>query len=220
MAEETFRKALELSKSVGPRIAAVSGGEPTEHPDIIRFLEIAEETGVPTLLLSNGMFLADKDFADDIIRKTRAVQITNDPRYYPQPLPEEAEEYRNEINVAFEDTIRLISPTGRAKDGAFPTQQRQSPHCFNIRSMTMNTHSLNLAMLALLNHGYFCCPSVNIDGTVVAGELPICYPLGTVDDDDLALSTKMRTMACNKCGLYDGIDQELRLAVGESRIIL
>jgi hypothetical protein len=46
-----------------------------------------------------------------------------------------------------------------------------------------------------------CTPSVNIDGTIVAGEADTCHHLGTVSSTVADIEEALCTMTCNKCGL-------------------
>ena len=84
-----FRNALVLSRMAKCKFILISGGEPTDHPDWARYIDLAC-TGNPVQcvgLVTNGKWLGTNK-EDIILEKLKRypllyVQITNDPRYYP-----------------------------------------------------------------------------------------------------------------------------------------
>jgi hypothetical protein len=69
--------------------------------------------------------------------------------------------------------------------------------------------------LLLALQGRICCPSINIDGTVVAGETDTCHPIGTVDSTMEEIEEALRTMHCNRCGLVKNLQPKYLEAIGE-----
>jgi len=55
-----------------------------------------------------------------------------------------------------------------------------------------------------------CTPSINIDGTIVAGESPLCHKIGTIDTPDTEIVQELLNMNCNNCGLEDNLPTELK----------
>ncbi len=206
MSLDTFRQVLEFSRLDLP-VLLISGGEPTEHPQLVQMLKMAKFAGYTTALLSNGEFFSKKPkLAKRIKPLVHAVQVTNDPRFYPRrvKLPK---------SQACE-TLRIVAPFGRARKAGLDCT-RMSPYCFNLRSATRYYGTVYAAIACLRGKSKMCSPSVNTDGTVVAGEAPECTSIGTVQSTPEALTDALVNLTCNHCGLMDSLAPEQREAVGE-----
>jgi hypothetical protein len=217
MSRKTFEQALELTKSMGVPVVLISGGEPTEHPELLEFTKLAKALPAMVLLLSNGQFFEEKKYSPEelqvLLETVDGVQVTNDPRYYPHAVT-----IPTHPKVTLTTELLTLSPIGRAKD---MESLRKAPHCFNIRSATKTALGIAEASLGLaVQTAAFCSPSVNIDGTVVAGETPFCYPIGKVGESLLTLTHNILHMQCNKCGMFDALPQHYKVAVGEAKIII
>jgi hypothetical protein len=198
MSSATFAKTLKFIQKYKLMLVMISGGEPLEHPEFFRIAEMAQESGLICVLLSNGMFLEDESLRQKVIDLNIGVQITNDPRYYPIKITK----YEHP-NIAYEDNLRLLAPFGRAK-GMKTT--RLSPLCFNLRScMHSYPYDFTKAVMALRANGKMCSPSVNVDGSIVAGESMECHKIGTVESEENELIENLLNMHCNKCGLENNL---------------
>ena len=51
-----------------------------------------------------------------------------------------------------------------------------------------------------------CTPSINVDGSVVAGEAPSCYKIGDIKSTNEELTQNLNNMKCGKCGLYKNLE--------------
>jgi hypothetical protein len=201
---ETFRKALELTLRIDPSLIFISGGEPTDHPQFLHFAEVAKEYAKQTstgkvLVGSNGMFLDDESYTKRILDTGVSFQITNDPRFYPKRIKE-----IEHPSIIYEEQIRLVSPFGRALTNNIASQ-KQGPMCFNLRSLCLHYGALGLALIHLRYLIKVCTPSINIDGSIVAGESSSCCKIGDVGSTDEELLKNIRTMKCGKCGLHKGL---------------
>lgn len=212
MAYSTFLSALSCLRRLDAPVIFLTGGEPTDHPEVIQFLKTAAMANKPVYLLSNGLFLADDAKRDAILPLVHGVQVTNDSRYYPRPIDQ-----MPYPKVTYEDSIRQVSPFGRALTNNIPCN-RMAPHCFNLRSLTRHYRSIETALTVLWGKGKFCTPSINVDGTVVAGEAPSCHPIGKVEDLPESLAHQVANMTCARCGLVNNLSHEEKFAVGESLI--
>lgn len=213
MTEDVFRAALEFCKIDVAPVLMLSGGEPSEHPELIRFLDMAATAGFKCAFLTNGMYLFEKpELARAIAERVFAVQVTNDVRYYPKRLPGPLPDGMTC------DTLRVLSPFGRARRaiarGKLKCTQH-APPCFNLRSATRHFGSVELALAALRTRGRMCIPSINVDGIVVAGEAPSCAPLGTVGTSAQGITRALLSLRCGKCGLVEGLSAEHKRAIGE-----
>lgn len=204
MSLDTFEKVLRFI----PEFVILSGGEPTEHPQILEILNLLKANGVHVLLLSNGVFLHGP-LKNAVLDRVDCVQITNDPRFYPQHVHPVAHE-----RILWETHIRSVFPIGRALTNGIPPT-RLSPSCFNLRSLTKHFKDVRFAINALRVKGKFCTPSINIDGTISSGELHCCEPIGSVTDSLEKITDNIRTLRCRKCGLYKNLTSE-QLEVFES----
>lgn len=213
MTPETFVKTvLFLRKQLMP-LMLMSGGEPTDHPDVISFIELALANGIETLLLSNGEFLyGDEDRRDRILELVYGLQVTNDPRFYPRYV----ERYEHP-KVSWETRIRTVTPHGRAVTNGLAEGGR-APDCFNLRSITRTLGNFQAARLQLLARGKLCTPSVNIDGSISAGESTSCKKIGYVTDDDATITLNLKHMRCSRCGLSGNLDRTHLKAIGETPI--
>jgi organic radical activating enzyme len=84
MSIETFLKAKSFIEKTyrSVKIAMLSGGEPSEHPMLLDFIQLLD--GWQVIVLSNGLFLSEnKDLARRLLESKATLQVYNDPRYYP-----------------------------------------------------------------------------------------------------------------------------------------
>jgi len=211
MDAKTFAATLDLTVRLEDPLCLLSGGEPSEHPEIVEFAQKARAHGLKTILLTNGEFLAGPK-RDAILDAVDGVQVTNDPRYYPRRVDLGAPHPK----IAEERTLRMLSPFGRAREGEFEFN-RLSPLCFNLRSATRTYRDIVAARHYLMGIGRFCAPSVNVDGSISAGETPSCHKIGTVWDGVDALTVSVITMTCGACGLRDKLAPVYRAAFGEDQ---
>jgi len=219
MTKETFIKALDFAKRSGAMIIALTGGEPTLHPDLFDFIKESRKGAFSAVVIaSNGTFLHHKEMTKvlrDLVRRYKNqfhVQITNDPRYYPRSIPKAPKEF------AVENHITLLRGCKRVKEnGMVPTTK--GPSCFNLRSAS-RVYGYRVALPYLeVQMARFCVPSINFDGSVRAGEPDTCHKIGTVHSSMEEIDRGLRTMQCNKCGLEDGLDYDHLQAIGSKRLV-
>ena len=232
MSEEIFHKALAMTRRVEseamaagcPASILLSGGECTEHPDIVKFVETVVREGFWPVLITNGMWLAAPELRDALLRPEWVhliVQVTNDDRFYPQRLPAVVDDPR----ITY--TKRLpggLLPLGRAVRGAAADAERKkAPSSFNLRSLTRSYGSITKAvalmrMRAMLGMSGWCTPSVSDRGDVMAGESRNCFRIGTVDSSNEELTRGLVEMQCNRCGLVGNLTPQQKRAIGESAL--
>lgn len=230
MTEETFLQALEFTKMAErsawlkgctPTIL-LSGGECTEHPDIVKFVETVVKQGFLTVLISNGLFLSNLELRESLLRPDWPilVQVTNDPRFYPT-----APIVVNDPRITYIPTLTNMIPLGRFKKkthSEVPT--KQAPGSFNLRSLTHHLKSFEFAVAtirlrAAMGSSGNCIPSVSHEGYVMAGETRNCYKIGTVQSSNEELTKAILEMgSCNRCGLEDNLDQKHKRAIGISTL--
>lgn len=228
MSEETFRKALAFTRRVEhlaaaagcPPMVLLSGGECTEHPDIVRFVEIVVAEGFWPFLITNGMWLGNAELRAALLRPewpNLLVQVTNDDRYYPQRLPVKIEDRR----LIYSERIPGgLLPLGRAARKVDELKMK-GPSSFNLRSMTRQLGSVTKAIAlirlrAMAGLNGQCTPSISDRGDVMAGESRNCFRIGTVDSSEEELTRALVEMRCNRCGLVDNLTPVQKRAIGES----
>lgn len=222
MLRDVFLKALEcaqrlegdLISAAGRRLVLLlSGGECTEHPDIVEYISEAYKVGAHPLLISNGLFLANKELRESILRPewpSLAIQVTNDSRFYPRKPP-----HVSDLRIWYVDSLTSMVPLGRyvGKTSSLPT--RLTPTCFNLRSSTRYYKDIRLAILTLrLSRKFDCTPSISVDGSIRAGETRNCFKLGDVGSTPEELTQAVLEMKCNKCGLLNNLSAECKRAIG------
>jgi len=216
MSLEVFRQALDFAEACQVKVILISGGEPFEHPDIAEILamcaEVQKRTMVPMTLCSNGLFILDKEKAALARRCGMIIQVTNDQRFYGRNL-KLIQHMFDLPQMCFEDHIRSLVPCRRTRENSIPTS-RISPMCFNLRSATRSIGLIN-GIDALESSGKHCTPSVNIDGSIVAGEADTCFKVGDVSMRLQDVEELIKKARCNKCGLRDNLAPVHKAAIGE-----
>lgn len=230
MSEETFQKALGLSFKLEtlawaaglPRMILLSGGECTEHPQIVSFVEKVYSCSMLPVLITNGAWLGNKELRESILRpewRNLMVQVTNDPRFYPRDVP-----HSDDPRVIRVPSLSRLIPLGRAAGRSKVFEQsvpaRVAPSSFNFRSMTRHYGDVRRAILHMRTRAAaglsgHCTPSITHEGDVVAGEARFCFKIGTVDSSSQELTEATIRMKCNACGLVDGLSSAHKEAIGE-----
>lgn len=208
MSAETFDKVLGFLHRTNTPAVLVSGGEPFEHPHIFSIINKLSRRGY-VFVASNGHFILDDELTERIRSSGVAVQVTCDPRYYGKKL----DRYQFlEPQFHFEDSLGGIFPCRRTKEAGL-APSRQSPMCFNIRSATRARGFVDGVVL-LTRSARICSPSINVDGTVRAGETDTCHQIGTVDSTLQEIEMALVGMRCGKCGTGGHLDSTHLAAIG------
>ena len=63
-----------------------------------------------------------------------------------------------------------------------------------------------------------CTPSINIDGSIVAGESTSCFKIGSVLDSDSVLYQNLINMKCSMCQLIQNLSRVHLEAIGEDYV--
>jgi hypothetical protein len=200
MSMDVFERTLSFIEKCynGIKIIMLSGGEPTEHPEILKIIKRVKDWNA--FLLSNGLFFSTP-LRDPILNSGITIQVYNDPRYYPIRV----EPINHHPQVIYSDTINLLSPLGRARK---MKGGRMSPLCFNLRSCTRHTGDFQEGLLALRLSQKLCSPSIDVFGNICAGESRLCHHIGTVESSFGEIKDNLMSMKCNNCGLEDNLSPE------------
>lgn len=109
MTMETFKKVVVFISQNTLPIVLISGGEPTEHPQIREILRISKDNFKFIILISNGTFLKDLELRDYIISLGISVQITNDPRFYKTKI----EKFEHSL-FSYEENLKSNNKIGQS----------------------------------------------------------------------------------------------------------
>jgi len=210
---DTFRNSLKFISRSTAKMILLTGGEPSEHPQFIEIAELLKrKMARPELMIiaSNGMFLHNKKYTEEILSLNIKIQITNDQRFYPQSIPIIEHE-----NLCYINEIQHLFPLGRAVTNNLSIDDMEIklvyPKCFNARSIVRSRYISNFQDLIKfyeLKIQKFCIPSIDINGGIHMGETDECFKIGTVTDDLKTIFDKIRSMElgdCNKCGLENNL---------------
>jgi hypothetical protein len=75
------------------------------------------------------------------------------------------------------------------------------------------TRNVPRAIALLRKSGKLCSPSIDVDGTLRAGETPECFGFGTVWTRHYRLVQRLRQHDCDKCELHASLTPERRGAL-------
>lgn len=220
MSEKGLEETAEFLVRVKPRVLLMSGGELTEHPEFVRFVErLLEVRGGEDInyILSNGSWFFDDERRAGMERllahpKIHLVQVRTHIKFYPN--------YRRTIDAikeiralspkieVFSDGITLF-PLGRARANHMDDIEHKMPGCANLfliakqgaaKDFTGLLHRLEMG-------GGFCKPFVSSQGKIHAGETPYCEVIGRVTDTGATIMSNILTRCKpkNTCGLVGNL---------------
>lgn len=214
MSRETFNDAIEFIIKTNPVIhIALTGGEPTEHPQFVEFMDLMIDKlsevpmiiGAPPMvtITTNGFWcLEHPDEAKRIVQNAPNTiiewQVSADKRYYPLRLDVDNPLWKEKHFTLCDDCVTHIYPQGRAKDNKIPYKAK-APKCFNLRSMIKSNLTLPMAVTQLLMRGYTCTPSIGINGEIKLGESKLCPSCASIYDDVDVIENKIKNFHCHNC---------------------
>lgn len=137
------------------------------------------------------------------------IQVTDDPRFYPDPLSSNEKYWLSKLGAIIEavpsnpdDQSRCLYPQGRAlinySDSNWNTV---GPKCINCILITRQVPSITFTnlVISLLAHGKVCTPVIAPDGSIKIGESALCPPVATIYDSDSDIINKIRNSKCRSC---------------------
>jgi hypothetical protein len=214
MTNEVFKQAIKFLKQFNLSILFISGGEPTMHPKLFDIINILKKQfNCKIILLSNGIFLNNKKYLEQLIKTNIQVQITNDPRYYKKKIIK----FKHK-NFKYVDNIgNEIIPLGRAINHQYDIfDTTPKPLCYCFRHVFLKTQDMNLTNIYLSEvYNKYCSISINNKGKVFISECSQCKPIGGIYDSIEYFNIKIKNFKCNNCGLYYNIPIEYRNEIGE-----
>ena len=215
MSFEVFEKAVDfVIRNDIYHGLIITGGEPTEHPEFLMFMNylivsLAKKNLQSIIAVTtNGMWLLEDsenvNAAKALIRSSRDVQlsfqVSTDTRYYPKKLDTTKRLWREPGFVLCTDCVEAIYPQGRALSNKIPYKAIGSK-CFNVRALSkqLPAPTLNSIVMELGRRGKFCTPAIRVDGSIGLGESRLCPACAGIDDTEQDVIRKIQEFKCDGC---------------------
>ena len=216
MSLSTFEESLCFlaNNELCEQILLITGGEPTEHPEFFKLLDIMFEMQkdfpflIAVAVTTNGEALQNdhEPYLKSIkVAKEAGIdlfyQVSADVRYYPRRIQTHKRIFREPNIVLCDDCIRWIYPQGRAKENNLDWKANSSK-CFNVRAIAHqlpeNARLRDIEQL-LLQHEKSCTPHIGVNGEIKLGESDLCPACATIYDDMDTIMSKIRNFKCDAC---------------------
>ena len=212
MSISTLKDVLNFLTKYGIPTWCFSGGEIFEHPNILAMLDIIEEEWLKAgkfsalLFITNGRELVrNKEVFSHVEvlvkkygKKSIYIQVTNDPRFYPDKLTEKELYWLNKIASDIDplaglpnDKDRCLYPQGRALENYSEKNWNTiGPKCTNVRLLAKHGFHLNGISMTLYLKGKNCTPAIAPNGDIKLGESALCPPVASIYDEERMILNK------------------------------
>ena len=211
MSIDTFVDTLKFCKKYDDNIFGnmICGGEPSEHPDFEKFIDIYYQMYNPNFcllsVLTNGHWiLEDYDLFERLTSKYRMLmfQVTYDERYYPRKLDITDKRLQSKrIEIVTE--VRNIYRQGRAITNNLPMGEAcKGPKCANIRLMLKQRPNFNLSKLLFeMRYGInrHCTPAIHYNGGIGLGESDLCPTPCNIYSSEEDILNSILNCKCTNC---------------------
>lgn len=203
-----------------------SGGEIFEHPEILDALDLIKNswdsaTIKPVLVfITNGRRLARSKQIYNAVKALKLhvgkhhmlIQVTDDPRFYPDPLADREKYWLSKLGALIEkvpssdpsDPSKCLYPQGRALTN-FPEANWNTiaPKCINCRLITRQKPDITFTELVnlLLANNRSCTPVIAPDGSIKIGESALCPSVATIYNSDKVIIQRIREFTCQSCSI-------------------
>lgn len=206
-----------------------SGGEMFEHPDILKMLGLIEEAWIrmcklnrfkyPLTFITNGRELVrNKDIYNAVLnlqkkhgKRAVMIQVTDDPRFYPDPLSNKEKYWLSKLDAIIEpvpsnphDKDCCLYPQGRAlinyPAAKWDTVGPKCSNCILIAKQKPNATFSELVYI-LLSNKKVCTPAIAPDGGIKVGESALCPSVASIYDTVPVIMEKIRSCKCHACSI-------------------
>ena len=216
MSIDTCQRAIAFAKDGGDRLLIVSGGEPTEHPQLYDICRLIAHARLNFSICTNGMFMGDpkKEWTFEKVTQLRGYcgsQLYTNPKWYRlhrQTLAKyESNRPKYERWKVLLDTseIRAMKDIGRARDNPQALAEAESsPYhnsclsaCLTLAQTTTPKDFFDLMFMQTR----FCTPLIDCAGNIHLSESWLCPSVGNVNTDPFeSIWLKMRQFRpCGGC---------------------
>ena len=210
MTKETFIDALKFCQKYDNNFLGdlISGGEPTEHPFFLEFLDIYytfyNDKERMCSVLTNGHWIVDnQEKTLELLDKYPGLsfQVTFDSTYYPKKLDITKRIFRNK-RICVVTNVDNIYPQGRALYNNLKVGNKViAPKCFNTRLLAaqLGDKGLYSVIKGLRDFNKYCIPAIHYDGKIGFGESDLCPRYCSIYDDETFIIEKMLFNSCSAC---------------------
>ena len=216
MKPETLLAVLSFFKKYQIPNLVFSGGEIFENEYIIQLLDIIAQKWdkrFPLTFITNGRRLSSsmplyykiqalqKEFGKQMVM----IQVTDDSRFYPQPLTNEQKERLRALNAIIDSVPgngnKCLYPQGRALSNYNDTYWNTiAPKCANVRLLVKQGFTnINSIVMTLLTHGKICTPTISPTGEIKIGESALCPSIASIYDSEEKIIQKIAECNCRNC---------------------
>jgi organic radical activating enzyme len=217
MSMDTFRAAIRWAEEMFCRFVLISGGEPTENPEMEQMLQyfdgVARRRDMHFAIATNGTWIEDDEKRKMMWRISRlksymGIQVYTHKRWYQDY--DFIMECRRELEqiprcIVDADSTIWMQDLGRARDNEDCQREVElNPYncsCLNAALVAQQIKSPYDFFPMLENAGQLCKPAVDIDGNIHMSESHLCPSVGNVNTDTaLAISAHMSQFKpCMRC---------------------
>lgn len=193
-----------------------SGGEMFENSYILELLQIIEKNWdkkFPLSFITNGRKLSDTtDIFENVQelqrkygKKMVMIQVTDDPRFYPEPLTEKQRYRLKKLNAIIEGVPgsgnKCLYPQGRALENFDSSSWNTiAPKCSNVRLLPrQGIRTIHGIVITLLQAGKVCTPAISPTGEIKLGESSLCPSVASIYDTEEEIIEKILNCKCHSC---------------------
>ena len=214
MTLDVFKDSLNFlkeNKLYFPQIV-ITGGEPTEHPEFVEFMEYLADFIKKNNILAfvtvttNGFWILNnqeksKEIVSLFDNRGFEFQVSTDKRYYPIKLDTTKRIFRERGFTLCDNCVEALYPQGRALELENATYNAIASKCFNVRAISKQIPNckLNNIVTLLASRGKFCTPHIKIDGGVGLGESDLCPKCCSIYDSMDVIMDKIKAFKCDGC---------------------
>ena len=232
MTEEVFMKTLQFGAWSGAWLYNISGGEPTEHPEFERFMNLLVEHLKSLSFQIPGMPAFTVESNGEWLRSTSKTNIVKDLLVQGRLLSFQISSfeglYRNYDYIQQnKDRLQTMSPKIRVVDKGILSMQdfgraaksreplireaiknnKYQVSCLNGCLLSKQTDNFRKLNDCLFQYGQSCKPFVDWRGNVHWSESLCCPSYGNVvkDDFEIIWQNLRKAVPCGKCSLYQNL---------------
>lgn len=208
MDKETFIKVIDFFNQYGGATVVISGGEPTEHPQFLDFINTFMALTRPYIIVmiaTNGIWM--QTHKDEIFKlldeysHRLMFQVTTVDEYYPVKIDTSLPVFKHE-NVFVCTKIERMYPQGRALTNHLEYVPPKGPKCANIRLVThqVGMKSIrNIIAILLVKGGFVCTPHITVNGEIKLGESDLCPVCSNISKTEEEIINDILNFKCNDC---------------------